>query len=1262
MARLAAQAKLLFYPTDPGLVETLASWFKVEKQARIVDPCCGKGDALALFASRFDPKPVTSGIEISYSRSAEAAQKLDLVLTTSFYDVSSDANWSPRSVGLVFNNPPYDWSHLEEMTKFGNRRHIRHEREFIERSTPKIVPGGHHIIIIPRAMLGGEELLGSGSEDRIARHLLGWFEKVIVCRADNDDWKRFSQVVVLALNKRAEYAHPTKEEMAAITQYAADDIEIPIIQPGNGEFVIPPIPDGKFVFTYKPNDPNEIVRLGKLNSPLKTPEYERLVYVRPLGAPFRPATPLKIGHISMLISGQETGILRLTDESGKAIAVKGMARKVADTTAKDNFNEEGEHTSTSVTQKERHVVTLAIVREDGKTELLDDSAKVGKFITDHADEIADAILDKNKPLYDYLPGEEELSELKGVGVGLPPLPGRKERGLFLTQKHFAIGAKRVLHEYKSTIINAEMGFGKTSTTVGILTIMKAWPALVWCPGHMTQKWARDIRIAADPERPITPRIITRPTLDSYPVSNPTEEQIKDEQLFPMGNGIYLAKAPRWFWIKKEIEQLGGEVVETHRSQVEPECTNDPGMRRRVVVKCADATAYNKLVALFMKQSFKDKEKTIAPTVLSSTDAKTGLLSMNVAYCDRDEYTLKDFYDDYKAGLLGERAAAICGFEPVKYDSGWDKTQPGVIYRTKRVRPDENSRKTILRKIACCSYCGAIVEDLLGNDKIAHHECSHVLEKNGKPKAEQSIDRKTALYNFTRWRRVGLARLIQKQYSHFFKICIADEIHKAKSGTTDIGVADQRLISSIPYNVALTGTLFGGAAGSLFYLLYRRVPEVRKLYEFDDIFRWVDHYGLWEMSWSQNERIVEGMGASTGVRRVGFRRRELPGIAPGAIRFLLPITLFGNITDLGYELPPLYEDVVALDMLPNQAKQYSEASKFILNAAVHLAQTSHDPGGLSVWFNTVRYRPASAFRAERVHYESKKSEAVIDFPLPPVIDMGQPWLPKERKLAEIVRANMEKNRKTLVFVEQTGTRDIRERIELALKNLVPGGKVHLVEVGSLSASDMAPVKRELWIKHNTPGMNAMLVNPKLVETGLDLVMFSDLVFYETTTSLYTLWQAMRRVWRLGQASDVQVTFLAYKGTMEEIILDRMGKKMKYAQLLYGESASGVLVDDSGDDDMQREIIRDALQGKAFASVGETIQHIFGTGAERTQRINTEPQGSMIAASPVVTVVELPGGEAAQISLFPGFLPAQGIKKRKLKSKAAPSGQISFWGLG
>src|SRR4030065_154655 len=149
------------------------------------------------------------------------------------------------------------------------------------------------------------------------------------------------------------------------------------------------------------------------------------------------------------------------------------------------------------------------------------------------------------------------------------------------------------------------------------------------------------------------------------------------------------------------------------------------------------------------------------------------------------------------------------------------------------------------------------------------------------------------------------------------------------------------------------------------------------------------------------------------------------------------------------------------------------------------------------------------------------------------------------------------------------------------------------------------------------------------------MFSDLLFYEVTTSLYTLWQAMRRVWRLGQNKEVQVTFLSYANTMESEILRRMGLKMKYAQLLYGKDAAGVLVE-TDSDDIQREIINAALEGKAFRNAGEAVEKlsIFSNGSERKMQVTKSPMGSPVAASPViVSAVDLPSGKIVQLTLFP-----------------------------
>ena len=109
---------------------------------------------------------------------------------------------------------------------------------------------------------------------------------------------------------------------------------------------------------------------------------------------------------------------------------------------------------------------------------------------------------------------------------------------------------------------------------------------------------------------------------------------------------------------------------------------------------------------------------------------------------------------------------------------------------------------------------------------------------------------------------------------------------------------------------------------------------------------------------------------------------------------------------------------------------------------------------------------------------------------------------------------------------------------------------------------------------------------------------------------------------------------------------MGRKMKAAQLLYGKEAAGVLVE-ADDDDIQRQVIRDALQGKVATSAGEMMEklRIFSTGDERAVRVSVSPSGSLIAFSPRLLVTQLPAGETFQLDLFGGAIPAAELRLRR-----------------
>jgi hypothetical protein len=126
-----------------------------------------------------------------------------------------------------------------------------------------------------------------------------------------------------------------------------------------------------------------------------------------------------------------------------------------------------------------------------------------------------------------------------------------------------------------------------------------------------------------------------------------------------------------------------------------------------------------------------------------------------------------------------------------------------------------------------------------------------------------------------------------------------------------------------------------------------------------------------------------------------------------------------------------------------------------------------------------------------------------------------------------------------------------------------------------------------------GVEVVICHPKLVETGLDLLAFPTLYFYETGYSLHTLRQASRRSWRIGQRFPVRVKFVTYSGTMQETCLRLMGKKMLVALMMEGKfSGEGLQALDTDEDlmsAMARELVEKAGVGESADAVWRELDH-------------------------------------------------------------------------
>jgi hypothetical protein len=112
---------------------------------------------------------------------------------------------------------------------------------------------------------------------------------------------------------------------------------------------------------------------------------------------------------------------------------------------------------------------------------------------------------------------------------------------------------------------------------------------------------------------------------------------------------------------------------------------------------------------------------------------------------------------------------------------------------------------------------------------------------------------------------------------------------------------------------------------------------------------------------------------------------------------------------------------------------------------------------------------------------------------------------------------------------------------------------------------------------------LICTPNLVKTGLDLLDFPTIIFFQCGYSVFTLRQASRRSWRIGQDVPVRVLYMAYAKSMQEKALSLMAQKMETSLAVEGELSDQGLAALSESDNAMMYKLAKALTGKK--SVGD-----------------------------------------------------------------------------
>lgn len=1190
--RPQGQAKLGYYPTPPETLKLVLTMLRANPGTtpQLLDPCAGEGHAIAAVAAhlqRQNARPETWCIEVDSSREYTLAQTYP-----AFHTIDSSYQETVRSHGawsLLWFNPPFDYTRQRAEDDAGDkdpeldrRRAQRTEHTFAKDLLPNLMPGGVYVSLIPQHIAVTPAIL---------RWHLSNLKDINVFKFPAEEFAAFGQLVIVGVRK--EHERVSAERDTDYIKLAADRWEhAPDLRTIAAAGALP-------TYTVPHTDPPPIFRRKSLEAVELIEFYESTLgtnahadaalrqRTRPRdGAGFTPIIPLRQGHIASIVASGELGVLPV---AGNTVLLKGRAtkRRIAHDKHGLIVDETDSQAVRLVDSFETQIITLD---REGVMQVHDTVGAFERVMQTYAQEIAGHVARRFPPLYT---GRDEnnwrtmqpLLQHKG-------LYGRTAHGLLNTQKTIVDAGVKCARTYGVVHYVAEMGSGKSPIALATVECLNAYPAIVLCPAHLVEKWKREVQ-------------------DTVPGANPLI--IKSQEDLHAFAEHYADPAVKGVAIlSKEKAKLGPGW------KPDPFVAHYPGVRKR--------------------DRYSKKFLTVAPRL------------QRVAKCPKCGVALDSF------DLPKSKPNKCPGTRTVWHKGQWQTVKCNeALYTFGTPGP---------KKAVHLPNRFAHAKTIRSQNRIYvtypdPHEDEPKPAMHRWPLADLAV----------RWVKWGTL--------------IADEVHLYKGKGTDQGRAFHVLAGAAKYVISLTGTIFGGKAPDLFYLLYRTNRDFRHAFRYGAEQYFTELYGRHETHLAPEE--TDRYGRTTGKRRREISVRAIPGISPAIYRWCLPTMLITSLKDLKIPLPPYSEEIIRLEMAPFQAAQYRWVDH-LLAEKIKKGFASFDKTGMreaaalmAVYLQTTLSRPNSAFRTEEVWWkpkpegkhepyyvsrgaspvpahmgdafanpatsaftaddlnlgdnahEEEEEENFYDDPPPnkgasgsrngthtntrqaratdrstPGVQNTPPpgmeiltlhpvapfeeLLPKEQELLRLVRAEVNQGRRVLIYVRQTGTRDIQPRLQHILKNAG-------IRAATLGAVE--PTQREAWINAQiSVGTQAVIVNPRKVETGLDLVQFQTLIFYELDYSLFTIWQAMRRVWRIGQTKPVKTYFLIYAGTMEDRALTLMGSKVKATKTLYGDTAADALANEAETSDIMAELAKQILAGAPPASDG--INSLF---AEDTQSAET-----------------------------------------------------------
>ena len=350
-ARLARNfVKNGYFPTDEETLARLQTALAPAddgKAIRLLDPCCGEGAALADvahgLAERAAAEPLqieTLGIEFDRERAWHAKGLLKRCIHSDIHDVVV----KPRSIGLLFLNPPYGFGVNDTENVRRDEKAERLERTFLKKAVPWLQPGGILVYIVPFYAL----------DEEIRQYLASHFTRLTFWMAPE---QKFQQCVILGV--KGKLSHPRKEVLDMLKAAQEGKFKEQVLPEEWKEepYKVPSVREAEFNFHAVRMDGEQLAdELKRHQGSLLWNSFD-VTFSQQRAAHRRPLRDMTQWHLALaLAAGQVTGCITST-KTGRTLLIKGDTFKTKKNSVTVDVDEKG-NTKQTVTMLDQFVPVI----------------------------------------------------------------------------------------------------------------------------------------------------------------------------------------------------------------------------------------------------------------------------------------------------------------------------------------------------------------------------------------------------------------------------------------------------------------------------------------------------------------------------------------------------------------------------------------------------------------------------------------------------------------------------------------------------------------------------------------------------------------------------------------------------------------------------------------------------------------------------------------------------------------------------------------